>query len=80
MPLGNGQLGVNVYADAADVVWLLLSHVDALDENTNLDKLGRIKVKATMETVEAAPHGGQQFKQEMHLDNATGQFTSNFKS
>ena len=75
MPLGNGQLGVNVYADAAGVVWLLLSHVDALDENTNLDKLGRVKIEVTS----LSPSGPQPssgaagpfIKQTMHLENAT---------
>jgi hypothetical protein len=33
MPLGNGRLGVNVWADSTGTVGLLLSHVDALDEN-----------------------------------------------
>lgn len=42
MPLGNGKLGVNVWADDTSAIGLLLSHVDALDENANLDKLGRI--------------------------------------
>ena len=75
MPLGNGKLGINVWADATDTVWLLLSHVDALDENTNLDKLGRIKIQAL--TSPAASAGGeartaaQPFRQEMHLTNAT---------
>jgi alpha-L-fucosidase 2 len=69
MPLGNGKLGVNVWADSSDTVWLLLSHVDALDENTNLDKLGRVAVRATT----AADDAGslQAFRQEMHLANAT---------
>ena len=73
MPLGNGKLGVNVWADATDTVWLLLSHVDALDENTNLDKLGRVAVRATTvadgNATRAAP--AQSFRQEMHLTNAT---------
>ena len=68
----------DVWADATDTVWLLLSHVDALDENTNLDKLGRIAVRAT--TAEGAPLSAQpasasgpsqSFRQEMHLENAT---------
>ena len=35
MPLGNGKLGVNVWADSSDSLWLLVSHVDAVDENTS---------------------------------------------
>eukprot|EP00040_Diaphanoeca_grandis_P036043 m.228213 g.228213 ORF g.228213 m.228213 type:complete len:1005 (+) comp33539_c0_seq1:52-3066(+) len=45
MPLGNGKLGLNIWADASSNIGLLLSHVDALDENTNLNKLGRIILK-----------------------------------
>ena len=46
MPLGNGRVGVNVWADSNNTLWLLLSHVDALDENTILSKLGRIRLRA----------------------------------
>ena len=71
MPLGNGKLGINVWADSTDTVWLLLSHVDALDENTNLDKLGRIAVRATSVTGASNTGAPQSFWQEMHLPNAT---------
>ena len=78
MPLGNGRLGVNVWADANDTVWLLLSHVDALDENTNLAKLGRVAVRAAMDQAPAGPpqdqgNAGavQPFLQQMHLGNGS---------
>lgn len=45
MPLGNGKLGVNVWADDTSAIGLLLSHVDALDENAQLDKLGRVMLR-----------------------------------
>eukprot|EP01043_Picozoa_sp_COSAG02_P030748 COSAG02_NODE_1978_length_10204_cov_8.298268_8_plen_375_part_00 len=70
MPLANGKLGVNVWADSTDTLWLLVSHVDALDENTNLDKLGRVKIEAALDS----PGNGvatQTFRQEMHVPNAT---------
>ena len=44
MPLGNGRLGINVWATADGTVGLLLSHVDALDENWILSKLGRVLI------------------------------------
>ena len=44
MPLGNGRLGVNVWATTDSTVGLLLSHVDALDENWILSKLGRVLI------------------------------------
>ena len=74
MPLGNGRLGVNVWADTADTLWLLLSHVDALDENTNLDKLGRVKIEAVLSELGSSGSllsRSQSFRQEMHLSNAT---------
>ena len=74
MPLGNGRLGVNVWADTADTLWLLLSHVDALDENTNLDKLGRVKIEAVLSELGSSGlllSRSQAFRQEMHLSNAT---------
>lgn len=45
MPLGNGKLGVNVWCEGDSTIGLLVSHVDALDENSNLAKLGRVMVK-----------------------------------
>ena len=74
MPLGNGRLGINVWADSTDTLWLLLSHVDALDENTNLDKLGRVKIEAVLSdlgTNRLLLSQPQAFRQEMHLSNAT---------
>ena len=71
MPLGNGRLGVNVWADSTDTVWLLLSHTDALDENTHLDKLGRVAVRALLTTDGSATPSPQPFRQEMYLQNAT---------
>lgn len=74
MPLGNGRLGLNVWADTTDTLWLLLSHVDALDENTNLDKLGRVKIEAVLSELGSSGSllsRSQSFRQEMHLSNAT---------
>ncbi len=73
MPLANGKLGLNVWADSSDTLWLLVSHVDALDENTNLDKLGRVKIEAALDfpANRMARVPTQAFKQEMHLPNAT---------
>ena len=73
MPLANGKLGVNVWADSSDTLWLLVSHVDALDENTNLDKLGRVKIEAALASPanDVARSAMQAFKQEMHLSNGT---------
>ena len=74
MPLGNGRLGVNVWADKTDTVWLLLSHVDALDENTNLDKLGRVAVREVRAAKREEAQSGasaQPFRQQMYLGNGS---------
>lgn len=52
MPLGNGRLGVNVWADATSTIGLLISHVDALDENSVLSKLGRVLVRVVPPTAQ----------------------------
>jgi sucrose-6-phosphate hydrolase SacC (GH32 family) len=44
MPLGNGNLGVNVYSTRSDEVQLLLSHTDSVDETGALVKIGRLVV------------------------------------
>jgi hypothetical protein len=44
MPLGNGRLGVNVWSESESELALLLSHVDALDENAVLSKIGRLRL------------------------------------
>jgi hypothetical protein len=45
MPLGNGKLGANIWAEPDSRVGLLLSHVDAFNENSILSKLGRVKIR-----------------------------------
>ena len=42
MPVGNGRQGANVYAEGDGKIHLTLSHVDALDENAILSKVGRL--------------------------------------
>ena len=45
MPIGNGDLGVNVWAEAGGDVLLLLGKTDAWDENSINLKLGRVRLK-----------------------------------
>lgn len=48
MPIGNGDVAANVWVEAAtgDLLILLAKH-DAIDENANLLKLGRVRVRVT---------------------------------
>ncbi len=47
MPLGNGDIGVNVWVEPSGDLLLLLSKTDAFDEFNRLLKLGRIRIKIT---------------------------------
>ena len=47
MPLGNGDLGANVWVEENGDVVLLLAKTDAWDENASLLKLGRVRLKIT---------------------------------
>ncbi len=70
MPLGNGRTSANVWVDAvtADLM-LSLGLADALDENSNLLKLGllRVRLQPPLNTTDAA--GG--FNQTLALGSAT---------
>ena len=45
MPIGNGDIGANVWVDPSGDLWLLLSKTDAWSENCRLLKLGRVRVR-----------------------------------
>ena len=45
MPLGNGDIGVNIWAEAGGDVLLLIGKTDAWDENSINLKLGRVRLK-----------------------------------
>ena len=47
MPIGNGDIGMNVWVDTGGNLWLLLSKTDAWSENCRLLKLGRVRVRLT---------------------------------
>ncbi len=44
MPIGNGDIGMNVWVERGGDLWLLLSKTDAWSENARLLKLGRVRV------------------------------------
>lgn len=47
MPLGNGDIGVNVWVEQNGDLLLLLGKTDAWDENASLLKLGRVRIRLT---------------------------------
>jgi len=64
MPLGNGDIGLNVWARADGTLHLLISKTDAWDDNSRLVKVGKVVVR-----FDPNPFAGD-FRQE--LDLATG--------
>lgn len=67
MPLGNGDIGVNVWVEAGGDLLFYLAKTDAWSENAQLLKLGRVRVRISPNPFLA----GQQFEQRLHL--ATGE-------
>lgn len=61
MPLGGGDIGVNVWVEKGDI-YLYLAKSGAFDENNTLLKLGRVKV-----SLSPNPFEGKTFKQELVL-------------
>src|SRR6476469_8679991 len=67
MPLGNGDIGLNVWVEAStgDVL-MLIGKTDAWDENSINLKLGRFRLKLTPNPLAA----GAAFRQELKLRTA----------
>jgi len=65
MPLGNGDIGLNVWVEDNGDLLFYLSKTDAWDENTRLLKLGRIRVAFSANPFAA----GTTFRQELDLAN-----------
>lgn len=68
MPVGNGNVGVNVYSTRADEVQLLISHTDSVDETGALVKIGRLVVRLV-----GAGSGGEggTFRAAYYISNQT---------
>ena len=64
MPIGNGDIGMNVSVEATGDVVLLLSKTDAWSENQELLKLGRVRLKLTPNPFVA---GDGSFRQTLRL-------------
>jgi len=63
MPLGNGDIGLNVWAEASGDILFYIGKTDAWDDNGRLLKLGRVRV-----SLRPNPFGpGSAFRQELRL-------------
>ena len=63
MPLGNGDIGLNVWIEPAGDLVLLVAKTDSFDEFNRLLKIGRIRVRTTP----ALFHPGMAFSQALRL-------------
>jgi hypothetical protein len=66
MPIGNGDLGANVWVEPSGDLVLLIGKTDAWDENSINLKLGRVRVKCTPNPFALRTR----FKQTLHLNTA----------
>jgi hypothetical protein len=66
MPIGNGDIGLNVWVEPSGDLCFFIGKTDAWDENQRLLKLGKVRIKLTPALIQP----GQPFEQK--LDLATG--------
>ena len=63
MPLGNGDIGLNVWVEPSGDLVILIGKSDSFDEFNRLLKIGRLRVRTTPALVQP----GQPFSQVLHL-------------
>ena len=67
MPLGNGDIGLNVWVEEDGDLLFYIGKTDAWDENAQLLKLGRLRL-----ALQPNPFGaGLPFRQELNTTNGT---------
>lgn len=71
MPIGNGDIGANVWSEPNGDILVLLSKVDSWDENGQLLKLGRVRFSTLPPLVEK----GKNFTQALRLEDGTINFS-----
>jgi len=72
MPLGNGDIGLNVWCEPGGDLLLYISKVDAYNSWHMLPKLGRVRIRLTPNPFA----GGQPFRQELLLREGTVAITA----
>jgi hypothetical protein len=71
MPLGNGDIGLNVWMEQNGDVLFYISKTDAWDENNELVKVGRVRITLTPNPFAT----GTGFRQTLHLENGAIEMT-----
>ena len=72
MPIGNGDIGANVWVEAGGDLCCYLSKTDAWDEHARLVKLGKLRVRLTPNPFAK----GCRFKQELDLQDGAIKITA----
>jgi alpha-L-fucosidase 2 len=62
MPLGNGDIGLNVWVEASGDILFYIGKTDSWDDNNRLVKIGRVRV-----SLRPNPFAGTGFRQELRL-------------
>jgi hypothetical protein len=73
MPLGNGDIGVNAWAQADGTIHVLISKTDTWDDNARLLKVGKVVFK-----FDGSPFA-KQFRQELDLQTGSILFQDNIR-
>lgn len=76
MPIGNGDIGANLWVEAGGDLLFYISKTDAWSENGRLLKLGKIRVKLTPNPFAE----GSKFRQELDLKNGIIKISSSTNS
>ena len=71
MPIGNGDIGLNVWVEPSGDLVFFIGKTDAWDENVRLLKLGKIRVKLTPALVTT-----ETFRQELKLHEGVIEISS----
>ena len=72
MPIGNGDIGLNVWVEKSGDLVLLIGKTDSFDEFNRLLKIGRLRVRTTP----ALFTPGQTFSQVLHLEDGSVEIKS----
>lgn len=72
MPLGNGEIGANVWVEENGDLLILISKTDSWDDNGQLLKIGRVRIQFTPSLVQT----GEKFCQKLHLEDGIIQILS----
>jgi len=72
MPIGNGEIGMNVWVEENGDLLLLISKTDSWDDNSRIVKLGRVRISLSPSLAES----GHPFIQELKLKEGMIEITA----